>query len=637
MVLGSTAMRSLAACVFVVAVVGACGGDDSPGTDAGVDAPAATCGFPSTTLSTYPASYSGTTVSTGADLTVAEGACADEIGYYEPIGDDDTVLLTGLTPGTTYVASLTASTDLSLYLVTECDAAGPTAGNCLGFRDATPEGEELTFVAPAGGAAELVIDSFAAAESGAYTLEVAAIECDDDPDCSGATPYCQSFQCVACRTSFDCPTAGAPVCDAATDACVAVAGTCTGDATGEPDNGPAAAQALAFPTTAAPRVVASAAVCSAANGDDWYTFTAATATTMGIAVSWNAAMTDLDFLLYDDTGRTVLNGTSTSPIEETRQSMLDPGTYYLRVLRFVSGAGTTDPVAYTVTVALPECDVDTDCTTAGAPRCNGAAICSPGADLCTGDVSEPDDGPAAARDLTGAIGVATSLAGAVCNVPAVEGDWYRVTTTAPGEGLRLDLSWTGSADLDLEVYDSAGRLEGESLWKQPEVVTLTRLPAGVHYIRVQLFAQAATPAAQAYTLSATRTVVQLCTADLDCASEYATQVYRGTCSLGACQFIAPGTRAEGTACDSNDDCQSRQCSYFPFEQDAGESVCTRTCTTSADCASLGAFTCTTGFSTNVCVPACSAALDCGASPGRMPSGTDTWAYYACTAGVCSGA
>ena len=60
----------------------------------------------------------------------------------------------------------------------------------------------------------------------------------------------------------------------------------------------------------------------------------------------------------------------------------------------------------------------------------------------------------------------------------------------------------------------------------------------------------------------------------------------------------------------------------------------REATTNADCASLGAFTCTTGFQTNICVPSCGAALDCGADVNSTPVGTDTWSYFTCTAGVC---
>lgn len=631
-------MRTLAVCMFATFAVAACGGDDDapPATDAGIDALPNLCGTPSTTITTYPASYSGTTVGAGADLAVAEGACTEEISYFDPIGEDDTVVLTGLLPGMTYLATLTATTDLSMYLATACDATGPTAGSCLAFRDATAEGEEVTFTAPADGTVQLVIDSWKVEESGEYTLDVEMIACSDDPECSGATPYCVGFECVACRTSFDCTTAGAPVCDGATNTCVAGDGTCTGDTTGEPDNGPTTARMIGFPTAGMPRVTATASVCGTTNGNDWYKFTVATATTVGIALTWNAAATDLDYLVLDSEGTTVVNGISTSPIEEARQTMLAPGTYYLQVTQFVPSSGTPSntPVAYTLTLALPECDFDTECTSAAAPRCSAAAICSPGADLCTGDVSEPDDGPAAARDLTGAIGVATSLPGAVCNVPTVEGDWYKVTTTAPGEGLTLNLAWTGTADFDIAVFDSAGRLEGLSFWKQPEVVTLTRLPAGVHYIRIQMFSMNPVPAAAAYTLSATRTLVQVCTAAADCATEFSTQIYRGSCNLGACEFIAPGTRAEGAACDSGDDCQSTLCSYFGFEQDAAESVCTKACTTNADCASLGAFTCTTGFQTNICVPSCGAALDCGADVNSTPVGTDTWSYFTCTAGVC---
>ncbi|KAB2900381.1 MAG: hypothetical protein F9K40_09335, partial [Kofleriaceae bacterium] len=86
-----TAALALAAC-------GGDDGDDGNNPDAGPDAPAGgVCGVETTTLSTYPATFSGSVITGGDELDVAEGACADERGWYGPYGPDQVIALTGLT------------------------------------------------------------------------------------------------------------------------------------------------------------------------------------------------------------------------------------------------------------------------------------------------------------------------------------------------------------------------------------------------------------------------------------------------------------------------------------------------------------------------------------------------------------
>ena len=637
-------MRTLYACLIATSLVGAaCSGDDgaSPQVDAGIDTPptdappAGACGVAATTLSTYPANYAGTTATTGADFTVGMGACADEVSWYEPAGNDAVVDLENLTAGQTYAVTLTATTDMSLYVATACGATGPSAGACLAFRDQTTTGEALNFVAPASGKVSVVVDAETTGAAGDFTLDVAEVECVDNMDCADPNaPFCVDNACVQCGDSFDCTTTGAPVCDGTTSTCVAGPGTCTGDTTGENDNGPAAARMIAFPMTGTP-TNSGASLCSTAQGDDWYKFTAPAAGGLRVVVGWTATA-DLDFRVYDATGAVVVNSGSTVAQSETRLANLPAaGTYYLQVTQYVgSGTPANDPVAYTVQLAIPECTTAFQCTNAGTPVCDAGGTCVAGPDMCTGDVSEPDDGPAAARDLTGAVGTPVMLTGAVCNTPAGEADWYKITVAA-GQGVTISTAFTAPTDIDVSVFDSAGRLEGLTFWNNPEAITLTYLPAGTHYVRVVMFSSSAVAAAAAYTITATRTAAQTCATRADCASTYTTQIYRGACTAGACQFIAAGTAAEGQPCDSADDCAGRQCSYFAFERDADKSVCNKTCATNADCASLGAsYTCTTGFQTNVCVPSCAADLDCGADTGTEPAAGSTWTYFVCTTGSC---
>lgn len=231
--------------------------------------------------------------------------------------------------------------------------------------------------------------------------------------------------CVQCADSFDCTTAGAPVCDA-TNTCVAGPGTCTGDTTGENDNGPAAARMIAFPTATTP-TSSGASLCGPIRGATTGTSSPPRAAgALRVVIGWTVTA-DLDFTVYDATGAIVVDSASGVAQSETRLATLAAaGTYYLQVTQYVgSGTPTNDPVAYTVQLGIPECTTSFQCLTAGAPVCDNTGTCVAGPDMCTGDVSEPDDGPAAARDLTGAVGTAVTLPGAVCNTPAAEADCRR--------------------------------------------------------------------------------------------------------------------------------------------------------------------------------------------------------------------
>ncbi|MBL8622052.1 MAG: PPC domain-containing protein [Myxococcales bacterium] len=630
-------MRPLYACLIATSLVGAaCSGDDggSPLVDAGIDAPVGVCGTPATTLSTYPATYSGTTTGSTNQFTVAQGACADEVSYYPPAGLDTAIALTGLTAGSAYLVTLDAATDMSIYVATTCDAQGPAPAACLAFRDQTLTGEQVAFVAPAGGTVYAIVDAEQPSAAGAFTLDVATAECIDDAGCTGASPRCVDYECVQCTTNFECTTAAAPVCDQATNTCVAGAGTCTGDTIGEPDNGPAAARMLTFPTATTPTVT-TAGVCGTTNGDDWYKVTAPAAGDLGIDATWTVDA-DLDLRVYDMAGAVVGNGLSTRVRDEaTTVALPAAGTYFIRVNQYTPSSGTpsNDVVAYTLTLGIPACQNDFGCA-AGAPVCNGAGRCIAGPTACTGDLGEPDDGPSVARDVTGAVGTAVTVASAACNFTEYEADWYKVTVAA-GQGLAISTTFDAANDFDVEVFDAMGRTEGLTYWRNPENVTLTYLPAGTHFIRVSAYATQRSVASVAYTINVTRTAAQTCATATDCAATYETQVYRGSCTAGACQFIPAGTAALGAPCDSGDDCSSGGCSYIPFESDAQKSVCTQSCTTNADCAAVGTgYTCTTGFQTNECVPSCTTDRECGADTGTMPAAGETWSYFVCTTGSC---
>jgi len=640
----NTRLAPLALVLFTACGGGGSNPDAGSDIDGSIGQQCAEFAAPAGTITSYPGSFAGDLAGAGADIDAPSGACADERDYYEPVGEDQVVELTGLTAGALYGVIVDSAADTSFYVATDCDGSlnQTVAGQCLLFVDSSLGGEQAEFTAPASGTAFVVIDNYsdAAIGDGSYLLQVVEAECVDDTACTSPdASHCYRYACVECVSGFDCDST-APACDAS-NTCVASLDECTGDDSAEPDDGPTAATVLTPPTAGVPTVV-NAAICNQPNGEgDWFELTLDADTEVGFGVTWSAASgADIDLLIWDDLGGLVDFGFNNGTEPEAFRSALLAGTYYLQIDQY-RPVGVTAATAYTLTVRLPECDTSFDCVAPTAPACDASGACGDGPAACTGDDpgddSHGDDGPAGSRSLTGAIASPVQLTGAVCDTPATEADFYQVTVGA-GEGLVASLAWATSDDLDLVVFDHLGRVVGVSYYVEPEVVTLSYLPAGSYYLQVTRYASAPVVAAVAYTITATRTAVQTCGSSADCDDVYSTQLYRGDCNAGVCQFIdGGGAVADGQPCDSGDDCSSTRCSYIVFEADAASSVCTTTCTSTANCAALSGTTCTTGFSTNICVPACSSNLDCGANVGSatLDSG-QPWDYLTCTTsgGTC---
>jgi len=636
-------------------IAAACGGGgDKPGDntpDADVDGtPDATVGGgicdPVTVLNTYPANFSGDVLGAGADLNVASGICDDERSHFTQEGEDQVIQLDGLTPGTAYVIQLDAASDLAFYVATDCTDAELTAGQCLLFADeqlgATPEVADFT--APASGSVLVIVDHFAgqtALTDGAYTLSVFEPDCQVDADCSGtpATPFCSNFECVACANSFQCDTAGAPVCDGTTNTCVAGSDTCTpDDAVESGDDGPAGATSLAVPTLGVPTVV-NANICSDPLTEiDFYTIDLAQDASVVFSLAWTGPSDnpDLDLVLIGEDGGVIDTSFVDNPEVIVAQNVA-AGTYFLAVSKFeADGTPIAASAAYTLTASIAECDTSFDCTDAANPVCGPALSCGPGSAECTGDdAGEENDGPAAATPLTSGVPVT----GAICNTPSSEHDFYSITV-ADGDNLALNMAYTddGTADLDISVFDSTGTNLGFTFWNNPETIDLSFLPAGTYFVDVVYFGAAIT-AAYPYTITATATG-GACTADSDCAAEFSTQVFRGSCDTGtgACSSI-DGNDAllQDVACDSNDDCASGFCSYMLFQENANLSVCTVSCNVTSECTTAhgAGFSCTVPFATNFCHPDCAGNLECGANPNSDVLDTDQpWDYLTCNAGAC---
>lgn len=628
-------IRILASLLLVVA---ACGDDDGGGggIDGGGDGNNVTCASATAEITSYPGMFAGTIKGQGKDLSAAEDTCAENTGggWFDPNGEDTVVALHGLTAGKTYVVDLDTQDDLSFYVTTDCPAASPVTG-CLVFTDESYKAERGAFTA-ASADAFLVIDS-AEAEgvppTGDFTAKVEEAVCTEATEataCAAATPFCSDFACVACLTAFDCTAAATPVCSAE-GACVAGPTSCTADDAGDTapgDDGPAAARTLAMPTLAVPTVQASS-ICNVTTAEaDWYKIT--TTGDLGVSLAFTGAGNDLDVYLLSSQGATVMAGKVSGTVNEAFHTLnLPPSTYYL-VVRQHAPTGTTAAVPYTLTVTVPTCNDNFGCAVAAAPVCGGAGSCGVGPALCVNDdAGDPnDDGPAGARTLTSG----TAITGAACTSPASEADYYKIAVTA-GQGLTFNLAWAGATvDFDLYIYGPDGKAYGESFYKNPEVVTLTQLPAGTYYARVANFGTASTAVTE-YTLTATTTAAIGCTDATSCATNYKTQRFRGVCTTGtgACSFIPAGAGAAATICDSGDDCVSKLCSYLSYESDAQNSVCTTACDTDAQCS--GGLRCNAALGR--CVPACTTNLECGVNQGSDTIDTgEAWDYLTCTSGAC---
>ena len=298
------------------------------------------------------------------------------------------------------------------------------------------------------------------------------------------------------------------------------------------------------------------------------------------------------------------------------------------------------PVALAVIAALLACDAgaqscstDFDCFNATAPVCVAGA-CAAGPSSCIGDDAadggNSDDGPAGASALTPTIVSPASASGAVCGTPANEADWYR-SVASPGSGLTVTVSWAGADNLDLATFNSFGETQGFSLHQSPETVTLSYLPADTYYFRVLNSTAPASTAATAYTILVALTSPQVCTSSTDCAATFSTQLFRSNCSVGTCKSSPSTDLPLGAACDHGANCASGLCSYLPFESGAQRSVCTSTCSSDGDCASIGAnFHCTQNLTPNRCVAACANDLECGAdTASSLIDAGQPWSYYTC--------
>ena len=284
--------------------------------------------------------------------------------------------------------------------------------------------------------------------------------------------------------------------------------------------------------------------------------------------------------------------------------------------------------------ACVQCTTSFDCTEPSASLCDTTTnTCVAGVDLCASDdASEPnDDGPAGATLLQPG-----TIAAHICSNPSTEGDFYAFDVTALGDTWDIALDWNSDRDLQLELYSATGELYGLSYWEQPQHVELTYLAPGRYYAYVSESSTSPDSFPQPYTISATRTPGAPCQTSADCAAEFRNQIYRGSCSAGACvDLVGAGSVTAGQACDSQSDCAAGlQCPSFFFVEDAStRDVCEPTCTNDAQCGE--GYVCTTYLDQNFCVQRCSGDLDCPVVTNAEPQ-SGPWARLSCqlTTGRC---
>jgi hypothetical protein len=191
-------------------------------------------------------------------------------------------------------------------------------------------------------------------------------------------------------------------------------------------------------------------------------------------------------------------------IDNFSTSLLADGTYTLDV--FEADCVVDDDCDVTAPACLDyvcvECASSFDCPTAGEPACDFETnTCAISFDECTGDdVNEPDDGPLTATSLVAPGGAPTTVIGAICSVPASEGDWYSVVLPDDGR-LQVSLAWTGTPDLDVILFDDLGVVQGFGAGSaNPERFAVFDLPAGTYFLQVYQYSPVEA-AAVTYTLT----------------------------------------------------------------------------------------------------------------------------------------
>lgn len=323
------------------------------------------------------------------------------------------------------VAGMPQGSQATLYYVIVADDDDDATGDCDHVTESTVYAMTVTNPGGAGGAA-------------VCTACTADVQCGDASDlCVRVGVMNEPFCLQACSGPADCPSGYSCSASAVTSVdgatgrqCVPDSGSCTGGAACVDDlwedndtraqaaaNGPLPANEL-YDLTSCPLV--------GGGGDDEDFFELSiTADSQVVVELAGGDVTDLDLALQTSTG-TVLQSSTSLSSDETITRCLTPGTYYVRV--YAWGTGANDYLlAYDRT----------------AQSCASA---------CVDDAHEPDDDAVNARETTYPVHSAGN------NTICTSDDWFAVDLFN-GEHLTVDLTFTqtnAQQDLDLHLIAPGG-------------------------------------------------------------------------------------------------------------------------------------------------------------------------------------
>ena len=348
--------------------------------------------------------------------------------------------------------------------------------------------------------------------------------------------------------------------------------------------------------------------------DDWFAIDAGVGQRIRVSVDIGRDTGDLDVFLFLEGGEIDLDAalatsaTAESPEAFSYEAQQD-GRYLIYVQSFDRAEG------------LYDIDVARSCR--DASDCGEGAVCSYLEQACVpdvpadcgDDVSEPNNGPGQATEIAfGSDGFGFAAGGAVCDG---DDDYFALTLEEAGT-LRAELQWNDPANLDLFLFDSTGRLVGQSAAEggSTEFINGAFLPAGDYFAVVTV---TASPAGgnSFYDLTFSRDA-GVCTTDADCGSVGGRQL----CEDGACVSYEPETLGEaGADCDDSGDCVEGLGCYTGVGG-FGDNYCTQTCQSDFDCEFFGVSgQCLFTGTIAVCAGACESDADC-------PT------YYSCDGGRC---
>tara|TARA_R110002073_G_scaffold103664_5_gene234703 strand:+ start:13080 stop:15029 length:1950 start_codon:yes stop_codon:yes gene_type:complete len=200
----------------------------------------------------------------------------------------------------------------------------------------------------------LVVENVAA---GTYYLAVSKFEPSGTP-VAASVPYTLSAVIPECVTSFDCTTAGEPVCSPGRT-CIAGGNVCTGDTDDaiSQNDGPFAATVLAVNGPAV-----NAAICNTPEYErDFFSVTVGNgqSLTLNIAYAENEAA-DLDVTIYNSAGERMGFALWSNP-EVIELSFLPAGTYFVEVEYFGAGVGVAHPYTIQASASIGACTSDAQC------------------------------------------------------------------------------------------------------------------------------------------------------------------------------------------------------------------------------------------------------------------------------------